>query len=48
MGRYGYNVIDADGHVLEPEEIWERFLDSPYRNWRPRLIADNRRIPWYL
>ena len=22
-----YNVIDADGHVLEPVDIWEKYID---------------------
>src|SRR5712692_1533833 len=24
-------VIDADGHVLEPPDMWERYVDPPYR-----------------
>lgn len=48
MGRYGYRVVDADGHVVEPPELWERFLEAPYRDWRPRLVADNRGVPRYL
>ena len=22
MGKYGYRVIDGDGHVAEPEAMW--------------------------
>lgn len=44
MGRYGYWVVDGDGHVVEPIEIWERYLEEPYRGARPRLIADNRGV----
>ena len=25
MGRE-YNVIDADGHILEPGELWEKYI----------------------
>ncbi len=28
--RYGFPVIDADSHVLEPEVIWEEYLDRRY------------------
>jgi uncharacterized protein len=28
-------VIDADGHVLEPPDLWERYVDPP---WRSRAI----------
>ncbi len=48
MGRYGYRVVDSDGHVVEPEEVWGRFLEPPYRGWRPRLVTDNRGVPRYL
>ena len=35
-----YNVIDADGHVLEPVDIWEKYIDPAYRDRAPRLIID--------
>ncbi len=35
-----YNVIDADGHVLEPVDIWEKYIDPAYRDRAPRLIVD--------
>ena len=35
-----YNVIDADGHVLEPLDLWEKYMDPAYRDRAPRLIID--------
>jgi predicted TIM-barrel fold metal-dependent hydrolase len=35
--RDGFKVFDADAHVVEPKDLWERFLDSKYRSrvsWR--------------
>ena len=26
------NVIDADGHILEPPDLWERYIDPPLRD----------------
>ena len=26
------NIIDADGHVLEPADTWERYIDPAYRD----------------
>ena len=26
-----YNVIDADGHVLEPIDIWDKYIDPAFR-----------------
>lgn len=33
-------VIDADGHVIETEEIFQRYLAAEYQHLRPRLILD--------
>jgi predicted TIM-barrel fold metal-dependent hydrolase len=39
MGRT-YNVIDADGHVLEPVDIWDNYMEPAYRDRAPRLFVD--------
>jgi hypothetical protein len=31
-------VIDADGHVVEPVEMWEDYLELGYRHRRPKLV----------
>lgn len=28
----GFKVFDADAHVVEPKNLWERFLDARYRH----------------
>jgi uncharacterized protein len=35
-----YNVIDSDGHVLEPPDFWVNYLDPKYRDRAPELIVD--------
>src|SRR5262249_29512101 len=35
-----YNVIDADGHILEPVDIWDRYIDPAYRDRAPKIIID--------
>ena len=35
-----YNIIDADGHVLEPEDIWDKYIDPAFRERAPRIIVD--------
>src|SRR5688572_12441144 len=35
-----YNVIDADGHILEPLDLWDRYMDPAYRERAPRMIVD--------
>ena len=39
MGRT-YNVIDSDGHVLEPPNFWREYIDPKYRDQAPELIVD--------
>ena len=34
--QQGYRVIDADGHVLEPPDLWERHIDPAFRHQAPR------------
>jgi predicted TIM-barrel fold metal-dependent hydrolase len=34
------NVIDADGHVLEPGDLWLRYMSPSWRDRAPRLIVD--------
>ena len=41
-------VIDADGHVFEPESVWEEYLDPKYREQRPRIVLDNRGTTRYM
>ena len=33
-------VIDADGHVLEDADLWERYLEAPYRDRPIRIVQD--------
>ena len=36
-----YNVIDADGHILEPVDIWENYIDPKFRDQAPRIVIEN-------
>ena len=33
-------VVDADGHVLEPADTWERYIDPAYRDRAIRIARD--------
>ncbi len=37
MGR-AYNVIDADGHILEPLDLWDRYIEPKFRDRAPRIV----------
>ena len=33
-----YNVIDADGHILEPLDLWDQYIDPTFRDRAPRVV----------
>src|SRR5215468_10657197 len=35
-------VIDCDGHLLEPHDLWERYLPTSLRAKAPRLVRDRQ------
>ena len=37
-------AIDADGHILEPADLWEKYLEPKYRDRALRIrTGENRR-----
>jgi len=34
-------VVDADGHILEPPDLWERYLEAKYRDRALRIAVDD-------
>lgn len=39
MARDGYLIIDSDLHMNEPDDLWVRYLDEPYRANPPTFFA---------
>lgn len=37
-----YDVIDADGHVLEPLDLWNDYMEPAFRDRAPKLLKDER------
>ena len=35
MAKNGYRVFDSDMHVLEPADLWLRYIDPKYRDRAP-------------
>src|SRR5262249_58936245 len=36
-------LIDCDGHILEPPDLWEKYLDPKYRDRAMRIrVGDDR------
>jgi len=39
MARNGYLVLDSDLHMMEPGDLWERYLDEAHRSNAPRFFG---------
>jgi uncharacterized protein len=35
MAREGYLILDSDLHMMEPDDLWARYLDEPFRSSNP-------------
>ena len=33
-------AVDADGHILEPSDLWERYVEPKYRDRALRIVKD--------
>ncbi len=42
-GRSGvdFNIIDADAHMTEPPELWQR-VDAQFRDQVPRILPEHK------
>ena len=36
--KQGYRVLDSDLHTMEPDGLWERYLDEPFKRFAPQFI----------
>ena len=33
-----YNIVDADGHILEPLDLWVKYIDPKFRDRAPKIV----------
>ena len=43
MAREGYFILDSDLHLMEPYDLWERYLEGPHKANPPHFFAAHRR-----
>ena len=44
MAKQGFRILDSDMHIMEPPDLWERYIEGKYRARAPRgLTSDNVR-----
>ena len=42
MAKNGFNVIDAELHVMEPVDLWDRYIDAEFKSRAPRRMSEKR------
>jgi len=42
MAKHGFRMIDAEMHVMEPVDLWERYIDPEFKARAPRRLGERR------
>src|SRR3954447_7507267 len=42
MAKQGFKMIDAEMHVMEPVDLWERYIDPEFAKRAPRRPSERR------
>jgi hypothetical protein len=42
MAKNGFQLIDAEMHVMEPVDLWERYIDPEFAGRAPRRLDERR------
>jgi predicted TIM-barrel fold metal-dependent hydrolase len=45
MAKRGFRVMDSDLHTMEPDDLWERYLDAPFKRFAPRFVRSTEGAP---
>ena len=40
MARKGFKVLDSDMHIIEPPDLWQRYIDPEFKDQAPRGLTD--------
>ena len=39
MAKNGFKILDSDMHIMEPPDLWERYIDSKFKARAPRGVT---------
>src|SRR6266446_2869697 len=42
MAKNGFKMIDAEMHVMEPVDLWERYIEPEFKPRAPRRLSERR------
>src|SRR5437660_12786451 len=43
--KQGFRVLDSDLHTMEPDGLWERYLDEPFKKFAPKFLRGTANAP---
>ena len=43
--KNGFKVMDSDLHTMEPDGLWEKYLDEPFKKFAPRFLRGTENAP---
>ena len=46
MAINGYRLFDSDLHVIEPADLWQRYIDPRFRSRAPAGVVDRPERRW--
>ena len=41
MAKGGFKILDSDMHIMEPPDLWERYIDSKFKGRAPRGVTSS-------
>jgi predicted TIM-barrel fold metal-dependent hydrolase len=45
MAKRGFRIMDSDLHTMEPDDLWLKYVDEPFRNAAPTFTRGGDRAP---
>jgi predicted TIM-barrel fold metal-dependent hydrolase len=42
MAKNGFRLIDAEMHVMEPADLWQRYIDPEFKDRAPRRLEERK------
>ena len=42
MAKNGFKLVDAEMHVMEPVDLWDRYIDPEFKDRAPRRLNERR------
>ena len=42
-----HRLWSSDSHIVEPADLWEKRIDSQFRDRAPRLVREGEYDQWY-